>query len=84
MLTQEPIYKPSSIFRFKPILLSAHKLTLAITSAQRDCSKIFITARPSSKSGAAANHRLRHWLLHSVNSTIFVRSIPFVFPKAKA
>ena len=28
MLTQEPIYKPSSIFYFKPILLSAHKLTL--------------------------------------------------------
>ena len=27
MLTQEPIYKPSSIFCFKPILLSAHKLT---------------------------------------------------------
>ena len=26
MLTQEPIYKPSSIFCFKPILLSAHKL----------------------------------------------------------
>ena len=30
MLTQEPIYKPSSIFYFKPILLSAHKLTLLI------------------------------------------------------
>ena len=30
MLTQEPIYKPSSIFCFKPILLSAHKLTLLI------------------------------------------------------
>ena len=30
MLTQEPIYKPSSIFRFKPILLSAHKLILLI------------------------------------------------------
>ena len=27
MLTQEQIYKPSSIFYFKPILLSAHKLT---------------------------------------------------------
>ena len=30
MLTQEPIYKPSSIFCFKSILLSAHKLTLLI------------------------------------------------------
>src|SRR6185312_2520716 len=30
MLTQEPIYKLSSIFCFKPILLSAHKLTLLI------------------------------------------------------
>ena len=30
MLTQEPIYKPSSIFCFKPILLSAYKLTLLI------------------------------------------------------
>ena len=52
-------------------------------SARRDCSKIF-TARPSSKSGAAANHRLRHRLLHSVNRTVFVRSSPFVFPKAKS
>ena len=30
MLTQEPIYKPSSISCFKPILLSAHKLILLI------------------------------------------------------
>ena len=30
MLTQKPIYKPSSIFCFKPILLSAHKLILLI------------------------------------------------------
>ena len=30
MLTQDPIYKHSSIFCFKPILLSAHKLTLLI------------------------------------------------------
>ena len=30
MLTQESIYKPSSIFCFKPILLSAHKLILLI------------------------------------------------------
>ena len=30
MLTHEPIYKPSSIFCFKPILLSAHKLILLI------------------------------------------------------
>src|SRR6185437_8396394 len=30
MPTQEPIYKPSSIFCFKPILLSAHKLILLI------------------------------------------------------
>ena len=28
--TQEPIYKPSSIFCFKPILLSAHKLIMLI------------------------------------------------------
>ena len=30
MLTQKPIYKSSSVFCFKPILLSAHKLTLLI------------------------------------------------------
>ena len=30
MLMQEPIYKFSSIFCFKPILLSAHKLILLI------------------------------------------------------
>ena len=30
MLTQEPIYKPPSIFWFKLILLSAHKLILLI------------------------------------------------------
>ena len=30
MLTREPIYKLSSIFCFKPILLSAHKLILLI------------------------------------------------------
>ena len=30
MLTQEPIYKPSSIFCFKLTLLSAHKLILLI------------------------------------------------------
>ena len=30
MLTQELIYKPSSIFCFKPNLLSAHKLILLI------------------------------------------------------
>ena len=35
MLTQEPIYKPSLIFYFKPILLSAHKLTLLIYGDNR-------------------------------------------------
>ena len=30
MLTQKLIYKPFSIFCFKPILLSAHKLTMLI------------------------------------------------------
>jgi len=35
MLTQEPIYKPFSIFCFKPILLSAHKLTLLIYGDNR-------------------------------------------------
>ena len=30
MLTQEPIYKSSSIFCFKPILFSAYKLILLI------------------------------------------------------
>ena len=30
VLTQEPIYKLSSIFCFKPILVSAHKLILLI------------------------------------------------------
>jgi len=30
MLTQEPIYKSSSVFCFKPILISAHKLILLI------------------------------------------------------
>ena len=35
MLTQEPIYKPSSIFCFKPNLLSAHKLILLIYGDNR-------------------------------------------------
>ena len=35
MLTQEPIYKPSSIFCFKPILLSAHNLILLIYGDNR-------------------------------------------------
>ena len=48
-------------------------------SAQRDCSTIFATARPPSKSGAAAYRRL----LHSVHRTVFVPSASFVFPKAK-
>ena len=52
-------------------------------SAQRDCSSIFATARPPSKSGAAAYRRLRHRLLHSVSRTVFVPSTPFVFSKAK-
>ena len=30
MVMQEPIYKSSSVFCFKPILLSAHKLILLI------------------------------------------------------
>jgi len=38
----------------------------------------------AARAGAAANRRLRHRLLHSVNKTVFVRSSPFVFPKAKA
>ena len=35
MLTQELIYKSSSIFCFKPILLSAHKLILLIYGDNR-------------------------------------------------
>ena len=52
-------------------------------SARRDCSMIFATARPPSKSGAAAYRRLRRRLLHSVRRTVFVPSAPFIFPKAK-
>ena len=52
-------------------------------SARRDCSTIFATARPPSKSGAAAYRRLRHRLLHSVHRTVFVPSALFVFLKAK-
>ena len=37
MLTQEPIYKPSSIFCFKPILLLAHKLILLIYGDNTNC-----------------------------------------------
>jgi len=54
-----------------------------LENAQRDCSTIFATARPPSKSGAAVYRRLRRRLLHSVRRTIFVLSAPFVFPKAK-
>ena len=53
-------------------------------SVRPDCSKIIITAHPSSKSGAAVNHRLRHQLLYSINRAVFIWSTPFVFPKAKA
>ena len=35
MLTQEPIYKSSSIFCFKPILSPAHKLILLIYGDNR-------------------------------------------------
>ena len=52
-------------------------------SARRDCSTIFATARPPTKSGAAAYRRLRRRLLHSVRRTVFVPSAPFIFPKAK-
>ena len=44
---------------------------------------IFATARPPSKSGAAAYRRLRRRLLHSIHRTVFVPSALFVFPKAK-
>ena len=44
---------------------------------------IFAIAHPPSKSGAAAYRRLRRRLLHSVRRTVFVPSVPFVFPKAK-
>ena len=37
MLTQEPIYKFYSIFCFKPILLSAHKLILLIYGDNTVC-----------------------------------------------
>ena len=53
-------------------------------SAWRDCSKIFVTAHPSSKSGTATNRHLRHRQLHYVNRTVLIRSTSFVFPKAKA
>ena len=44
MLTQEPIYKPPSIFCFKPILLSAHKLILLIYGDNKIISKACIFA----------------------------------------
>ena len=49
MLTQEPIYKPSSIFSFKPILLSAHKLILLIygdntSASDRGAPRVLMTA----------------------------------------
>jgi len=54
MLTQEPIYKPSSIFYFKPILLSAHKLTLLIYG---DNSRLH-RARVCSPSGSGGGARV--------------------------
>ena len=53
-------------------------------SDQRDCSTIFATARPPSKSGAAAYHRLRCRLLHSIRMTTVILSAPFILLKAKA
>ena len=44
MLTQEPIYKLPSIFCFKPILLSAHKLILLIYGDNKIISKACIFA----------------------------------------
>ena len=41
MLTQEPIYKPSSIFCFKLILLLAYKLTLLIYGDNRIQTQLF-------------------------------------------
>ena len=51
-------------------------------SARRDCSAIFATARPPSKSGVAAYRRLQHRLLRSVRTTAVIPSAPFVFPTA--
>ena len=52
-------------------------------SALRDCSTIFTTARPLSKSSAAAYQPLQRRLLRSVYTTAVVPSTPFVFPKEK-
>ena len=46
--------------------------------------KVFIAARSSSKSAAAANRRLEHWWLHSIRRTVFVPSARFIFLTAPA
>ena len=43
MLTQEPIYKPSSIFCFKPNLLSAHKLILLIYGDNKNTQEFHVS-----------------------------------------
>ena len=42
---------------------------------------IFATARPPSKSGAAAYRRLRRCLLHSVRRTVLIQLAPFRLPE---
>ena len=46
MLSQEPIYKPSSIFCFKPILLSAHKLIMLIYGDNRSPQRARLSTNP--------------------------------------
>ena len=49
MLTQEPIYKPSSIFCFKLILLSAHKLTMLIYGDNNKADIVLLIEKSASK-----------------------------------
>ena len=59
MLTQEPIYKPSSIFCFKLILLSAHKLILLIYGVNTRKKMIFWNNYcPPPRNIIAQNYRL--------------------------
>ena len=76
MLTQEPIYKPSSIFCSKPNLISAHKLTLLIYG---DNTIIYINWLQSSpKTNTLANlHKSR------TEEIIAIQVLSVLVPKMK-
>ena len=71
MLTQELIYKPSSIFYFKLILLSAHKLILLIY----DDNRVLLGRVPCLRASLLSGMALQLVLTSLLLSDAFVRAL---------